>query len=252
MTLNNWAEQAIAQMDETHRQNYREVYNAAWKKPLGSRRLQSLTAQEIQAAADAMLAAGKSAKTVRNAWSVLAVLLDKAIREGHLRCNVARAVMLPPAAPARAPAAPAMTAEQRRRIVTAALQSPHPYAGGIVLANQMGLTCSEICALTYGDVSAHAVTVHRMMCRAESGWRVKETPPRTIHLRPKSRAVLEGQRVRFYDAAGRMPAESDPVIFRADGAPLNPDNLRQFFVRLAAKCGMEQPRFEQLKGRQAL
>ena len=75
MTLNNWAEQAIAQMDETHRQNYREVYNAAWKKPLGSRRLQSLTAQEIQAAADAMLAAGKSAKTVRNAWSVLAVLL---------------------------------------------------------------------------------------------------------------------------------------------------------------------------------
>lgn len=237
MTLDTWFDQTVQKMDGSRRQGYMNVYRGTWEKPLGKKRLKNLTPRQIQQVVDARLAAGRAAKTVRNDVSVLAVLLDEAVRAGEVRWNAARAVAVPPAAPARAAAA--MPAEQKRQIVAAAKKSQHPYAPGVVLACQLELTGAEVCALQFGDVGAEMVTIRRRLCRAESGWRAETIPPRSIRLQPRSRAVLDGQRARFCCVMGRQPEQNDPVLFRPEGAPVNPDNLRQFLSRLAAGCGAE-------------
>jgi hypothetical protein len=62
----------LANVTDGTRISYRRIYDRVWSKPLGHMRLDDIDRMSIQRVIVSMTSAGKSAKTVKNAYGVVA------------------------------------------------------------------------------------------------------------------------------------------------------------------------------------
>lgn len=189
--------------------------------------INALTLEMIQAATSAE-AQKVSAKTVRNAHGFLSAVL--AMFRPGLALNTALPqkkgdeVVIPDLVDIRA-------------MVTAAEKSgDNDMALAILLAYQMGLRRSEICALTLSDIRGQKILIRKaMVIDKDNKWCIKEPKStsgnRTIPMTDDVLAALEG---RDGDPGDRL-------------LTINPDTLSSRFEDLRNRLGLPHFRFHDLR-----
>lgn len=97
-TLDAYAEKHIASLTritEGTRTTYRRLYARTWEEPLGRRRLDLIDRHDIAAVINALVAQGKSDKTIANAHGLLAGIMNGAVIDGHIQRSPCIGVRLP-------------------------------------------------------------------------------------------------------------------------------------------------------------
>jgi integrase len=227
---------------------------------LGRVQLTRLRPEHVQRMESAMLAAGLSAKTVRNAHFLLHDILGQALRWDRVAVNVVGKVEPPRLERTEMRA---LSADEARRMVAAA--EGHELEALLLLAVHTGMRQGELLALRWPDVDLEAGRLRvaasmvrlkgRPALRAEPksdrGRRtVLLTAPAVVALRRHRREarVLDPRGHVFADAGGG-PLSASTVQKRwrrfGDGAGLPPEvrfhDLRHTWATLALEQGIPLP-----------
>ncbi|MGH9272510.1 MAG: tyrosine-type recombinase/integrase [Ilumatobacteraceae bacterium] len=213
---------------------------------LGTRRVRSLSPEQVEAALERRSAAGLSRASLAKLRTTLGMALSWAERRGQVARNVARVAELPasarPAAPGRS-----MTAKQARAFLAAAEESPHGALWTTML--YLGLRPGEAAALAWDDVDLphRVVHVRRALKRSEAG-RISVGPTKTaqsVRSLDAPPVVVDHLRRRRHEqrkqrlAAGSLWSSPDDLIFTTGvGSPLDPTRLRAAFTSVAQAAGI--------------
>lgn len=229
---------------------YRSIIETHLSPGLGSRRLDSLSPQDVQGFL-ASLRGKRSPATVVKIHSVLRAALSDAERFDLVHRNVAKAVRPPRLGRQERPV---LSPQQAHRILTVA--STDRLEGVIVVALGTGLRRGEVLGLRWSDVDVQSrlLWVRQTVQRSEGKLRFAE--PKTHRSRrplPMPRlvaAALDRQRSR--QTADRAVARGDwqehgLVFTSAIGTPLEPRNVNRRFEFLREKADLPWLRFHDLR-----
>ena len=207
---------------------YEKLLNRHILPAFGGRRVGSITYGDVDGFVRSLEDAGRRPGTVRNAFFVLKMVLDYAIKDGRIRVNPCAGVELPSP---RSPEMLFLTAVQVRALAAAIdgrLRAsarygtdPPPYGLLVEFAAFTGLRAGEIAALRIGSVDLRGGSVHVARSASKVRGRLVEGEPktragrRTVFL---NRALSERLRAHLADRL----LDRDGYVFAArDGRPLN-------------------------------
>ena len=219
--IDNYIAMKDAVLSPSTIRSYR-VIRRNWLQELMDIQVYALTQSDVQRAVNQDAAAGKSPKTLRTAHGLLRAAVDAVRPELVLRTTLPQK---------KRPDIKIPTKEEVDALINAA--DPE-LANAIRLAAMLGLRRSEICALTWDDISDETLTVSKAVVRNSAGvWMTK--PPKSY----------SGYRVLT------MPRAVKKCFSQSgDGAVFSflPDYITRPFDRLQRKCfGEVRYRFHDLR-----
>lgn len=225
----------------------------------GARKIGSISYADVDAFVRTLEAGGRRPGTVRNAFFVLKMVLDYAIKDGRIRSNPCQGVELPSAS---SPEMLFLTAAQVR-LLAAALDaravarsrlgkvSPPPYGLLAEFAAFTGLRAGEIAALRVGRIDLKAGTVFVARSATTVRGVLVEGEPKTKA--GKRIVVLNGALAeRLKTHLGDRVLDRDGYVFAAvDGGPLNYGTFYSVYfkpvVREVLPAHLERLRFHDLR-----
>ena len=181
-----------------------------------------------------------SAATLRRCRGVLAMALDRAIKDGIVSRNIARESEVPGGRPR--PEKHALSEEQAGRLIETSRGSNLGPLWALMVTT--GLRRGEALGLRWSDFDGESITVTSQI-KMEAGEIVRgelktERSRRRIHLPDFLISDLEGHRKRQEDMARKAGRELPEMIFaNSKGKPIRPDNLRTYFLAACRKAGIE-------------
>jgi len=209
---------------------YEKLLNLHVRPAFGLRKVASITYGDIDGFVRS-LEIGRRPGTVRNAFFVLKMVIDYAIRDGKIRVNPCAGVELPPAA---SPEMLFLTAAEVRALAVAIDQrwagNPRartrrnglpPYGLLVEFAAFTGLRAGEIAALRLGSLDLRAGTLFVSRSASVVRGQLVESPPKT---KAGRRTVFINQSLaeKLRAALGDRLLDRDGYVFAApDGRPLN-------------------------------
>lgn len=229
--------------------NYRWAVERHLKPALGSKRLRSLTPEDIESVLRRLAAAGMASNSVMRVRSVAVMALKHAQRRDLVARNAAELAEMP--AGARPPQeGRSLTVEQAGRLLAVA-EEDH-FGPLVVVGLMLGLRPGELCGLRWSDVDIESRTLHvRQSLKRERGADGREVlrfgDPKTAKSRRSlslpAPVVTALQRRWAHRAAQRLSLgaawqDSGLVFTTSVGTPLNPSNLRRGFERLTSAAGL--------------
>ena len=219
----------------------RNKINRAIRPALGSKRLEKLSAYDLDRFYSAQLAGNLSTTTVRQYHAILSAALHQAERWGSIEASPARKAS-PPTARKVDPEVP--SPKELQALINSRQDDDPILAAAIALAALTGARRGELAALRWSDVDwqAGTVTIARSLAVVD---KVRHEGPTKTHQVRKvaldeiGMAALRHrwawQQQSSTDAA--CPLVDNPYIlsFRADGAePVSPDTLTNRFRALTS------------------
>jgi integrase len=237
--------------------------NLLYVRPtLGGRRLDQLTAGDLDRLYSELLASGLrlregglSPRSVRYVHVVISKALGDAVRRGELARNVAEAASPPSAKSARPPEMAWWTPPQLRAFLD--FIAGEPLAALIRVAGMTGMRRGEVCGLRWADVDLERGRVHvRQQLTTLNGKLIfsartkTDRGRRTIDLDPATAAVVRAQRARQAEhrlILGGTYEDHDLVFAHVDGTPLDPESVAKVFDRRVARSGLPRIRFHDLR-----
>jgi integrase len=240
---------------ETYRNHHSRIHKRIIPT-LGRKRLDRLTAMDLDAAYGDWLSEGLQASTVHAHHLVISAALNQAVKWDLISRAVTKQAT-PPRAFRRQATLP--TIEQIKHMIDLAVETDPVLSVAIMLAALTGARRGELLALRWSDIdrSAMTVTIGRSVKRGASGQRVVgETKTHTVRklaIDELTLAVFDTHRKYREgltdDALAGMP--DDGYIITWDdptgGMPANPDVLSNRFARLAEAGGCPEVRFHDLR-----
>ena len=229
--------------------NYRWAVERHLKPALGTKRLRSLTPEDVEALLRRLADEGMARNSIMRVRSVAVMALKHAQRRDLVARNAAELAEMP--ARARPPEeGRSLTGEQAAQLL--AVAEADPLGPLVVTGLMLGLRPGELCGLRWSDVDLEAHTLHvrqsRKRERGEDGREVlRFGEPKTAKSRRSlampAPVVAALQRQRALQARERLVAGSawadlDLVFANAIGAPIDPSNLRRLFARLTERAGL--------------
>jgi integrase len=237
---------------------------------LGGRRLDSVTALDLNALYKTLLASGRrqkpygplSKRTVRYIHTTLSKALSDAVREGTLSRNVAEAAKPPRAMDTKAPEMAWWTpAELQTFLGLTADESLGPL---FRIAAMTGMRRGEVCGLRWCDVDLdkarlevrRQLLVVRSPGAPDGGLLFSDQTKtsdgrRTIDLGPATVATFKDQRKRQAEQRLALGAgwvnERGLVFTQPDGRPLDPESVARTFSRRVARSKLPRVRFHDLR-----
>jgi integrase len=208
---------------------YEKLLKVHVRPAFGRRSVGSIAYADVDRFVRSIEALGRRPATARNAFFVLKMVLDHAVRSGRLRHNPCAGVNLP------SPGSPEMlflTASQVRVLAAAVDErwpskrrrhpdAPPPYGLLIEFAAFTGLRSGEIAALRIGDVDLRAGTIRVSRSAAMVRGRWVEGEPKTKAGR-RSVVINAALAERLVSHLGDRILDRDGYVFAApDGARLN-------------------------------
>ena len=234
---------------------YRRKIDRSIRPALGAKRLDKLTAFDLDKHYARQLATGLSPTTVLMEHRMISTALKQGRKWGWVDRNVAEDATAPSA---RRPTMKVPSPEQVRHLIVEATrpEAKNPELATIILVAAItGMRRGELCGLQWRDVEwdASAIVVARSVWQTPDGIGVK--PPKTHQTRrlllgPQAMEVLKGRHERATEGAtlAGVALSPDSYIFSADpdgSRPMIPDTLTQAFERLCRR--VEQPALERLR-----
>jgi len=230
--------------------------------PLGARRVDQVTAADLDKLYTDLLASGRrqkegglSPRSVRYTHTVIQKALGDAVRKGELVRNVATAADPPSAKSTRAPEMKWWTPEQLGNFL--ALTADEPLGPLFRVAAMTGMRRGEVCGLRWSDVDLDKgrieVRQQLLALRGELSFSERTKTDhgrRRIDLDPATGAVLKSQRSRRAEhrlAMGAGFQDHDLVFAQPDGTPLDPESVAKVFERRVAKNDLPRIRFHDLR-----
>ena len=268
ITLAEWAAQWIAgrPVNERTRERYDGLLRVQVLPTLGKRRLQSLTATDLDALYGRLSTSALAPRTVHHVHVVLSGCLKTAVLKGLLPLNPAERADKPRAADSTA--ARILDAKELAALV-AGFQG-HPLHGIVAVAAWTGARRNEILALCWADISFTAKTLTIARAAEETkafGRRTKEPKTargtRTIAVDGGLLALLGAVRETHQRLAAGVPDGTNAdlslvrlpeaaLVFPAPGTDLcrlrDVNAVTRTFARHAAKLGFGRLRFHDLRG----
>ncbi len=210
---------------------------------IGSKRLRSLTAAEVEKAFRETDYARESYIKLR---STLGKALDYAMRRKLVTTNVARHVELPAEAPRTEPGR-ALTIEQAK-VLLALAETRRLYPIWLLMLT-LGLRPGEATGLTWHDIDLDNNVIHiRRSLKLEGGkLNVDEhlktrRSRRSLAAPPIVTNALRAQserQAREWEAKGLPTPGADDLVFTTtEGTPIDPSNLRRQFAKLTNDAGL--------------
>ena len=215
---------------------------------LGSKRLDKLTAHDLDELYVALLERGRKDKrsgglnprTVRKIHLVLHKALVDAERKGIVVRNVAALADAPAAGATKKVGAKAWDAAQLRAFLVAI--RTHRLLPAFHLAAHTGMRRGEVLGLRWGDIDIDGSRLSVRQALVSVGYvasisDVKTgSSRRTIDLDPGTVDHLSTWRdVRVHEGGSAATADSSLVFTKANGEPIHPDSFSQTFDRAVAK-----------------
>jgi len=212
-------------------EGYEQLLGLHVRPAFAHRKVASISYADVDAFVRSLEASGRRPGTVRNAFFVLKMVLDFAIKDGKIRSNPCAGVELPSAA---SPEMLFLTAAQVRALAAAIDErwssnprarirrdGPPPFGLLVEFAAFTGLRAGEICALRIGGLDLRAGTVFVSRSASLVKGRLIEGSPKT---RAGRRTVFLnrtlGDKLRLH-LADRL-LDRDGYVFAApDGGPFN-------------------------------
>lgn len=268
ITLDEWARQWLASRDvnERTRERYEGLLRNQVLPALGERRLQSLTATDLDKLYKALPKSGLAARTVRHVHVVLSGCLKTAVRKGVLQANPADRADRPKAE--KSSIGRVLDIEQLAALVAGF--RGHPLHGIVAVAAWTGARRNEILALRWADVdfAAKTLTIARAVEQTKAfGRRTKgpktERGRRTIAVDDGLLILLGDIREAHRRLLAGVPegAEADlslvrlpegALVFPAPGANLcklrDADAVTRTFERKTSALGFGHLRLHDLRG----
>jgi integrase len=247
--LASWLKGAESTLRPRTAMAYRQVVRDHLIPGLGHVQLARLRPEQVQAMHAAMLAKGRSPKTIANTHGVLHAALQQALRWRLIPANVAGLVR-PPRRPR--PEMRVLTPEQVRALLDAADAAQDHHAALWALALGTGLRQGELLGLAWPDVELERGLLHvrRSLTHLPTGDVLGEpksaSSRRSVRLGmaivdrlARHRAAEAGMALRegrSYDLAG-------PVFRRANGRPLSASIVLKAWHRALERAGLPLVRF---------
>jgi len=235
---------------------------------LGDRRLESLTALDLNGLYSELLVSGRrlhedaglSPRSVRYIHVTVHKALKDAQRVGTLARNVADSASPPSAKSTRSKEMAWWTPDQLRRFLE--LTADEDLAPLFRVAAMTGMRRGEVCGLRWGDVDFERARIevrHQLLVvrgQPNGGLVFAERTKtdrgrRRIDLDPATVAALRTQRARQSSQRLLMGAgwqdEHDLVFTGPDGSPLDPESVAKVFDRRVTRSGLPRIRFHDLR-----
>lgn len=231
--------------------DYEALMNRYVRPALGGRRLDQLTAMDIQKLYNDMLEAGLSARTVRYVHAVLHSALDQALKWGMVARNVTDLVELPRQ---QKQEMRCLSPEEARRFLEAARGTRWETLFSLMLTT--GLRPGEALGLKWADVDFEKgkLQVQRALVRHGKGWTLEEPKtPRSRRTIPLPKSILQdlkAHRKRQLEEKLKVSDYTDHgfVFAVSNGEPLMERNLvREYFKPLLEKAGLPNIRLYDLR-----
>lgn len=252
--VERWLEDIAPQRTPRTVHEYRRLARHDILPALGTKRLDKLTARDIDAFYRSLLERGLSPASVRRNHALLHASLGRAVKWGLIGTNPADRAS-PPAARQAQVNAPAVD-DVIRLIEAATAKGDAVLATAMALAAVTGMRRGELCALRWSDVDLEQGTVRvsrSLTTRGGQRWEgdTKTHQHRDVALDPATVALLAERRVGQEKYAGEVGVELVPDAYvlssYADGSePYLPDSLGRTYWRLAHEVGVHT-RFHDLR-----
>ncbi|HEY3942913.1 MAG TPA: site-specific integrase [Acidimicrobiales bacterium] len=222
---------------------YRRKVDRVIGPALGDRRLDALSAGDLDTFYARQLQAGNAARSVLHYHRIIGAALHQAERWGWIDRNVARQAT----PPTSGPVTPAIPSPERVRAliaISSASRAPQ-MAAVITVAASTGLRRGELCALRWCDVDwdGRLLAVRRSIWQAGGRWGVKGPGAhreRRLAMGDQTIRVLSERRARVVAAARAAGGvlSDDAYVFSpaVDGMrPMLPDTVTSGFARLCRR-----------------
>jgi integrase len=214
-------------------------------KGLGTKRLASLTVEDVERFLQGLGVKGYGRNSVRIVRTTLRLVLAEAERRGHVVRNVAALAILPSSATAPVERA-SLSIDQVGKLLDAA--KGDPFEAFWVLALATGARRGELLALNWSDIDFAAGTVSitkGLRKSARGGYEIGVTKTRgsvrTVRVGPTALMALQTHRKRL--RATQIAAESwrsgDLVFSDSEGNLIEPSWLSRQWRALAERAGIE-------------
>jgi integrase len=234
---------------------YRRKIDKQIRPMLGAKRLDKLTARDLDRLYAAQLANGLGERSVHHLHRIIGAALRQGRKWGWVTSNVAEDATPPtPRPPELTVPSPVQVSALIREAARPSSRAPE-LAAFITLAALTGMRRGELCGLRWSDVDwkGSAVIVRQSIWQTSDGIGTKSPKThqtRRLVLGEHAMAVLAGRFARASDEAAmvKVTLTTDGYIFShdVDGArPMQPDSVTQAFTRLCRR--MEAPALAKLK-----
>jgi integrase len=239
-TLGGWLARWVDEAEGSANTVANRQWAIAHLKTLHGRRIDNLSALEVQDLLKAKQRGGLGRSSLVRIRTVLAMALEEALRYHLVTENVARIVRIPKAAKAIAERR-ALTPEEVARLLEAA---EHDAEGIVVpLGYYLGMRPGEVCGLTWPeiDLDAGTITISQMRRREPDGSLTmcdpKADSTRTFtNVRPEVLDAL--RRHKAMQAAEGKWSHTGLVVSTRTGTPIDPSNHRRALTRMAEAAGI--------------
>jgi integrase len=218
---------------------------------IGRVRLTSVTPSKIDDAKVALLSSGISARSVRQALTVLHTALEAAVARGYIGRNPAKAVT-----PPRVERHEMKTLnEDQLRTLFRGTDGDRDHALWVLLATS-GLRLGEALGLRWSDqLEDGTMLVNRALQRQREAGLVFAEPKtkrsrRPVYLPPSTLATLKAHRRRQLEErlqAGRAWKDQDLIFCKWDGGPMEPSSVVQRFHGVLRRLGLPDLRVHDLR-----
>jgi integrase len=243
--LERWLDEALPAGDlkPTTVENYATLTRHHLIPALGHRRLDALTAADVQRMINTKRAEGLSDRTVQLLHAILRRALGQAVRWQEARRNVAALVDRPRV---QRKEATCLSPAEAQRLLDAARGDRLYALYAVALA--CGLRRGEALALRWSDVDLEAGTlrVARTLSRVRSGHVFTEPKSprsrRTVPLPTSCISELRAHRVRQAEERLQLCGawqDHDLVFPSMWGTPMDPRNALRAFTTIAKRAGLE-------------
>ncbi|MEQ1645926.1 MAG: tyrosine-type recombinase/integrase [Pyrinomonadaceae bacterium] len=251
--IDRWLESAVRpRVSPRTADGYESRLEKYIRTPLGSKRLEALTAMDIQYVYAQIQAQGLSARTVRHTHSALHNALKQAVRWNLLQKNVAEYVELPkvPHIERRV-----LSPEESKRFLDKAETMPHGLIFEFALLS--GMRPEESLALQWSDLDFERCTaqVNRALVRHKGSWTFEKpktaksrriitlSEPLMLKLKVHKRSQNETR------LKNGLHWENNNLVFCTDlGTPHSVPNLTYRYYRpILTKAGLPQIRLYDLR-----
>lgn len=221
------------------------------KPYIGSKQLQTLRAEQVQAVINALVAEGKAPSTVRKAYTIMHLAFEQAIVNGILAHNPANRTILPKMEQEEIRF---FTLDEQRRFIESLPDNTSGRALYFILGT--GMRLAELTGLRWSDIQEDQFSISqtirrnrnfdendpRRTCLQTSTPKTK-AGRRTIPLTPKLKEILAVQRRQQLEtrlAAGDKWHPLDLVFTTEVGTPYEGRNLTRTLHRVLREQGIER------------
>ena len=239
--LEDWLEAATPALSARTAISYAQVVRDHLTPQIGGLRLSRLTPQRVQRMMGDLGRVGVTPQSVAYARVVLRIALGRAVKWGLVGRNVAALVDPPKVEDRRIQP---LTPDQAKRLLTSLQDDPMRLF--VLLAVTTGLRLGELLGLRWEDIDLEAgtLTVARQIQRLDGELREVDTKTAssraTIALEATTGAALCDHR----NATGRI---GGPVFATADGGPMDPSNVRRWWLKALKRAGLPHRRLHDLR-----